>query len=190
MSLRKTLTGLLSAALALGSSVDAGGQGAPVPTASTLPQRLTLTGNLGAHDPTLFRAGNTYYVFSTGLIQTEDDPGGILMHRSVGSLEGPWETIGAVPVPKWANDNYKTAHLWAPNVVKSGNTYYLYYAVSEFGKNHSAIGLATSTTPGDPASWKDQGPVLKSEPGDDHNAIDPMVFQDGGVWWMTWGSFW
>ncbi|WP_084051478.1 arabinan endo-1,5-alpha-L-arabinosidase [Deinococcus hopiensis] len=154
------------------------------------PHRLALTGDLSAHDPTLFKAGNIYYVFSTGLIQTEDDPGGILMHRSTGGITGPWEPIGAVAVPQWANDNYKTPHLWAPQVVKNGDTYHLYYAVSEFGKNHSAIGLAVSTNPGDPASWHDQGPILKSEPGDDHNAIDPMVFQDGGQWWITWGSFW
>lgn len=197
MRTRIPLTGLLSAFLVLGGSVTAGGAGSPpapkaqaAPASTTAPQRLTLTGDLGAHDPTLFRDGKTYYVFSTGLIQTEDNPGGILMRRSTGGLSGPWETVGSVPVPEWVKGNYKTAHLWAPNVVKKGDTYHLYYAASEFGKNHSAIGLATSTTPGDPDSWKDHGPVLKSEPGDDHNAIDPQVFQDGGQWWITWGSFW
>lgn len=160
------------------------------PQAPTTAALLPLTGDLGAHDPTLFRVGQTPYVFSTGLIQTEDNPGGILMHRSKGDLGGEWETIGAVPVPEWVRKNYRTSNVWAPNVVKNGDTYYLYYSASEFGKNHSAIGLATSKTPADPASWQDQGAVLKSEPGDNYNAIDPAVFNDGGQWWMAFGSFW
>lgn len=131
-------------------------------------------------------------MFSTGCLQHEDDPGGILIHRSKGGLAGPWETVGAIPVPGWARSQYRPRHLWAPNVVRDGDTYHLYYAVSEFGRNHSAIGLATSTTPGDTSSWQDHGPILTSTdtPDFDYNAIDPMVLQDGEKWWITWGSFW
>ncbi|BDP44176.1 extracellular endo-alpha-(1-_5)-L-arabinanase 1 (plasmid) [Deinococcus aetherius] len=172
------LSGLLSSCTRLGSTPSDGG-----------PALLTLTGELDAHDPTLFKAGNTYYVFSTGLIQTEADPGGIRV-RSAPSLNGEWKVQGAITAPEWAKNGYHANNLWAPNVVKNGDTYYLYYAVSEFGKNHSAIGLATTTTPGDLGSWQDQGPILTSNTTDDFNAIDPHVFNDGGQWWISYGSFW
>ncbi len=160
------------------------------PPAATTSQLLSLSGTLDAHDPTLFKAGNNYYVFSTGLIQTEADPGGIRV-RTASTLNGEWKVTGAVPVPAWVKaGGYHNNNLWAPNVVKNGDTYYLYYAVSEFGKNHSAIGLATSTTPGDPASWQDQGPILTSNTTDNFNAIDPQVFNDNGQWYISYGSFW
>ena len=54
---------------------------------------------------------------------------------------------------------------WAPHVVDSDGTFHLYYAASSFGTNRSAIGVATTTTPGDLASWVDHGPILTSQQG-------------------------
>src|SRR5690625_387883 len=140
------------------------------------------------HDPTLFKDGRTYYVASTGILDAED-PGGIYLRRSTGSLAGPWESLGAVPLPEWTLD-YDVQHLWAPHVVERGGVFHLYYSASSFGTNRSAIGLATTRTPGDLDSWVDHGPVLTSEPGDDYNAIDPMVFHARGDWYIAFGSFW
>ena len=54
--------------------------------------------------------------------------------------------------------------------------YHLYYAVSTFGSQVSAIGLATNPTL-DPSSpnyhWTDQGPVITSTNGSPYNTIDP-----------------
>ena len=61
---------------------------------------------------------------------------------------------------------------------------------SSFGTNRSAIGVATTTTPGDLDSWVDHGPILTSQQGDDYNAIDPQVFFDGQGWHIVYGSFW
>jgi arabinan endo-1,5-alpha-L-arabinosidase len=60
--------------------------------------------------------------------------------------------------------------------------YYLYYSVSAFGKNTSAIGVATNTTlhPNDQAyKWVDHGKVIQSVPGKTNwNAIDPNLITD------------
>jgi arabinan endo-1,5-alpha-L-arabinosidase len=79
-------------------------------------------------------------------------------------------------------------------VIRVGERYLLYYSVSEFGKNTSAIALATSPSL-DPAApdqqWTDRGIVLRSGTGDDFNAIDPTVLHDvDGRLWLAFGSFW
>jgi arabinan endo-1,5-alpha-L-arabinosidase len=140
------------------------------------------------HDPTLFEDRGTYYVFSTGILNPED-PGGIFARRSRGTLAGPWESLGEVPLPEWTLD-YNVNHLWAPHVVQRGPWFYLYYSASSFGVNRSAIGVARTRTPGDLDSWEDLGPVLTSDASVNYNAIDPMVFEDRGQWWIAFGSFW
>ncbi|MDY7220685.1 arabinan endo-1,5-alpha-L-arabinosidase [Halalkalibacterium halodurans] len=160
--------------------------------------KLTMIGNVGdfipgevddpVHDPALIKDKNTYYVFSTGIL-SEENPGGIYVRKSEGSLEGPWQAIGEIPLPQWTLE-YNVHHLWAPQVVKHADTFYLYYAASSFGTNRSAIGVARTKTPGDLNSWEDLGPVLTSEPGDMYNAIDPHVFKDGEKWWIAFGSHW
>jgi arabinan endo-1,5-alpha-L-arabinosidase len=67
--------------------------------------------------------------------------------------------------------------------------------VSAFGKNTSAIGLATNTTlnPQDKDyRWVDHGPVIQSFPGKTNwNAIDPHLITDKlGTPWLAFGSFW
>jgi arabinan endo-1,5-alpha-L-arabinosidase len=63
-----------------------------------------------------------------------------------------------------------------------------------FGTNSSGIALATNETlnPKSPKyHWNDEGLVLKSEPGDDFNAIDPnLVLDQDGQPWLSFGSFW
>jgi arabinan endo-1,5-alpha-L-arabinosidase len=70
----------------------------------------------------------------------------------------------------------------------------LYYSVSSFGKNTSAIGLATNPTLNlnDPEyRWKDEGIVVRSSATDNFNSIDPSVIQDEqGRLWLAFGSFW
>lgn len=168
------------------------------PPSARRPALLAMVGSQGApvdrvddstvHDPSIAETDGAYYLFSTGVLDPQD-PGGIAVHRSAGSLAGPWESLGAIALPQWTR-GYAVNHLWAPHVTQSGATYYLYYAASSFGSNHSAIGVASTKTPGDLTSWVDHGPIITSDTADDFNAIDPMVVRAQGHWWITYGSFW
>ncbi len=141
------------------------------------------------HDPsTIIREGGDYWFFCTGM--------GVNAYRSRDLTT--WE--GSKPVftqmPAWHRDVVpdQKGHLWAPDVIKNGDRYFVYYSVSSFGVNTSAIGLATAATL-DPASpdygWRDEGIIVQTRKEDKFNAIDPAIFRDDdGRLWMSFGSFW
>ena len=86
-----------------------------------------------------------------------------------------------------------TGFFWAPDVSYFDGLYHMYYAVSTFGSQVSAIGMATSPTI-NPSSfqydWTDHGAVIQSTTGKDYNAIDPSVLVDtNGSVWMSFGSY-
>ena len=141
------------------------------------------------HDPVMAKEGDTYYLFSTGP--------GITFYSSKDLKK--WELKGRVfpGEPAWARKVAKgfNGHIWAPDIIWHDGTYFLYYAVSAFGRNTSAIGVTTNKTlnPGSPEyHWEDRGIVLQSIPNRDlWNAIDPnVVMDDHGTPWMSFGSFW
>ncbi|MBN1887973.1 MAG: family 43 glycosylhydrolase [Thermoflexales bacterium] len=148
----------------------------------------TLSGNLDAHDPVIIKQEDTWYVFTTGL--------GISVKRSQDGTH--WENIGRVfdPQPAWHKQTIprNDGNLWAPDIFYYQEKYYLYYSVSSFGSNISAIGLATNTTLDPQApnyAWVDEGIVIQSSKANDYNAIDPNVVQDrAGNLWLSFGSFW
>lgn len=78
--------------------------------------------------------------------------------------------------------------LQAPDVTKVADTYYLYYSVSSFGVQDSAIGVATSK---DLNTWTDLGATgIASSAGKNYNAIDGALYWDGTKFVMSFGSFW
>jgi arabinan endo-1,5-alpha-L-arabinosidase len=150
-------------------------------------QSLNPTGSIGlAHDPVLIKEADTYYLFHTGnRVQVKTSPNLV-----------NWSNAGSAlsAVPSWhasAVPDNKSGDLWAPDISHRNGTYWLYYSVSSFGEQVSAIGLATRASLAS-GSWEDQGMVINSStfPVSD-NAIDPNIIVDTeGKVWMNWGSWW
>jgi arabinan endo-1,5-alpha-L-arabinosidase len=66
----------------------------------------------------------------------------------------------------------------------------MYYAVSTFGSQNSAIGVATSSTM-EVGSWTDLGATgISSSSSKIYNAIDPNLVAVGSSYYMNFGSFW
>lgn len=78
----------------------------------------------------------------------------------------------------------------APDVANINGTYHLYYSVSTLGQRNSAIGLATSDSMA-VGTWTDHGSTgVATTEADNFNAIDPALLQEGGAYFLTFGSFW
>lgn len=149
----------------------------------------TLKTDISVHDPVMIKQDSTYYMFCTGR--------GISMWSSIDRINWKAEKQVFDVAPLWAGKvvpGFKN-HIWAPDISYYNGLYYLYYAISAFGKNTSAIGLATSPTlhTSDAAyKWTDQGIIVQSIPGKTNwNAIDPNLITDiDGTPYLAFGSFW
>jgi len=140
------------------------------------------------HDPALFRDGDWYYVFSTDAQVGGTFKPGIQIRKSKDLMNWQWVGRAFDDVPDTAREWTGAKGLWAPDVVKFGDTYFLYYAASQFGKTQSLIGVATSKNIEGP--WEDQGEVFKTKQDEGPNAIDPNIsFDKDGKPWMVYGSF-
>jgi len=142
------------------------------------------------HDPsTIVKCDDEYWLFCTG-------PGISSFHSK--DLEqwdrGPRVFTNAPPWAARAVPGNRGTYYWAPEILPLGHRYLLYYAVSTFGKNRSAIGLVANSTlnPDDPKfHWTDLGIVVQSTNTDNFNTIDPAVCRDASNnLWLTFGSYW
>ena len=141
------------------------------------------------HDPVMIRQDSTFYIFCTGW--------GISAYSSNDMKH--WRKMSPVfnKAPQWAVQAIPgfRGHIWAPDISYHNGQYYLYYAVSAFGKNTSAIGVATNKTLDTTSKdfkWIDHGKVVQSVPNRDMwNAIDPdLIVDENKTPWLAFGSFW
>jgi arabinan endo-1,5-alpha-L-arabinosidase len=157
---------------------------APMPVGTTLPIR-----QVTVHDPVMIKAGDTYYIFCTGF--------GISVWSSKDLTRWRKEAPVFAKAPQWALDTIPgfKGHIWAPDISYHNGLYYLYYSVSAFGKNTSAIGIATNKTLDSTSphfKWIDHGRVIQSYPGKTNwNAIDPnLILDERRNPYLVFGSFW
>ena len=156
----------------------------------TGPQQIDPTGRISpVHDPSIIKAGDYYYLFCTG--------SGIEVRRSpdlvTWQMARPALVFGGVPI--WARELIPGAtNIWAPDISYYNDKYHLYYSVSTFGSNRSAICLVTNNVldrEEDGYGWVDEGAVIESVTSDNYNCIDPNLIIDAdGVPWLAFGSFW
>jgi arabinan endo-1,5-alpha-L-arabinosidase len=184
--------GLLAMLLPQGRARGQTSAPASQPAKEDLQKILTGFGNrnVGVHDPSpIVKCKDQYWLFTTGA-NTPSFHSSDLMTWTPGpkaNVNPPQWVRQAVPLNR-GND------FWAPDVIKVGDRYMLFFAVSSFGKNTSAIGVATNPTldPNDPGyRWTDGGIAVQSRENDDFNALDPSaMFDRDGKLWLAFGSFW
>jgi arabinan endo-1,5-alpha-L-arabinosidase len=153
-----------------------------------------LVGDTRIHDPSVIEVDGKYAAFGTG--EQGPERGAIKVKTSPDGVK--WTDAGAIGkgVPQWAEEalGFKPLNIWAPSISRRGGAFSLYYCLSSFGNNTSAIGLMTNTSfdplkPGE--GWQDRGLVLMSGIRDDFNAIDPFrVDTSDGRAYLVFGSFW
>lgn len=139
-------------------------------------------------DPFVVRDDDgTYYMYCT---QTEVYTPNLLFKRgptfkSTNMIDWTYVSdVFADYVPTWGESG---AGVWAPTVIKIGDTWNFYYSLSIASDHNPGIGVATSQTPYGP--WTHYGKLFNSNEIGVTNSIDPFVFVDDDNVYMAFGSY-
>lgn len=154
------------------------------------------------HDPSVIKAGKTYYVFGSHMGAAKSDD--LMRWTQLSTDAGRGNTL--VPnVKKELQEAIEWAGVdtfWAPDVIQlEDGKFYMYYCAARIDSPRAALGIAVARKPEGP--YRNLGVILKSgmwgKPGVDGrvydptvhpNAVDPDVFFDkSGNLWMIYGSY-
>ena len=137
-------------------------------------------------DPAVLKAPDGfYYAYAT---QTERDGKWVNLQVARSRDLVHWDHLGdaLAAKPTWAS---KTQDFWAPDVIRDGGRYVMYYSAKPDGSDERhglCLGVATATQPQGP--FTDMGHPLQC--GEGFVNIDPMAFDDPatGKRLLYWGS--
>lgn len=122
-------------------------------------------------DPFILKANGRYYAYAT-------NSGHRRVQVAVSTDLISWELLqDAMPkVPRWATS--QTGLTWAPEVMKIGDRYVLYYTTRDIRSNRQCVGAASSDQPEGPFTDTNPGPVVCQS--DEGGTIDASPFEDNG----------
>ena len=162
--------------------------------------------NASVHDPSVIKAGDTYYVFGSHLAsaKSKDLVNWQQLTDSV-SATNPLFLRGASNVYTELAETFswaQTSTLWAPDVKQlADGRFYMYYNACKGDSPLSALGVAVADRVDGP--YVNKGIILKSgmwgqasydgtvyDALKHPNTVDPNVFSDNaGRLWMIYGSY-
>lgn len=133
-------------------------------------------------DPSIVR-GDDGYFYAYGTEDDWGDGGGIRVAPVIKSANlVDWEFVGEAFEE---NPDWNEGWLWAPDVAKFNDKYYMYYTMSLWGDQNPGIGVATADHPAGP--FEDHG-VLTDTAEMGVYSIDPMLYVEDGVPYVFFGG--
>ena len=135
-------------------------------------------------DPTVIKGDDgLFYAYAT-----QGRLGDIPIFRSADLVD--WQYVSnAFPEKSRRPDLLPGGNLWAPDIIKIGDSYVLIYSQSKWGEEHkNGLGIAVADNPSGP--FTDKGKLFTSDEIGVQNSIDPSLFlDDDGRLYLLWGSF-
>lgn len=179
----RMMGGLACAAAAAGCSGGGGGTEPPPPPPAA---QCTFTNPLMAGaDPWVVREGGAYY-----MVQSRDNGFYVSRGTTLTGAVGPGTRVWSAPGTGWNRTN-----LWAPELHRIGDRWYIYYAAGESGPPylHQRAGVLESTGTDPQGTYVDRGMLYT---GDDQAggapsrwAIDLTTAVIGGQRYAVWSGW-
>lgn len=161
----------------------------------------TYWGSANTHDPAIIKEGDYYYSFSTDANFGVLSKKGLHIRKSLDLIK--WEWVGTaldmssvqsqIDYMGYTDEGELVDSFWAPDIIKRGDEFWLYYAISGYGQRNSLMALAKSNHIEGPYVFDKEILRTHQSVGGTPNAIDPAIFLEtiGGQekMWMSYGSW-
>lgn len=158
-------------------------------------------GSANTHDPSIIKEGDFYYAFSTDANMGVLSQKGIHIRKSADLVKWDFVTTALDLTTVTSQFEYigynetgvRIESFWAPDIIKRGDEFWLYYSLSSSGQRTSTMGLAKAKNITGPYIFDRE--ILRTHQvvGGTPNAIDPAILVENvnGVekMWMTYGSW-